>query len=188
MNTDSDSTEFLSVRDARVTDMPVVQGIYAHHVLYGTATFEETPPEVEEMARRHAAVTALGLPYLVAEISGQIRGYCYANLYRDRSAFRHTLEDSIYVAHGWEGKGIGRALLQSLISRCSEGPWRQMLAVIGDSENVGSIALHGSMGFRHAGTVVSVGFKLGQWLDCVFMQRPLGRGDGCLPDDSAGAS
>jgi L-amino acid N-acyltransferase YncA len=169
------------VRDATDDDMVAVQAIYAPHVLHGLATFEETPPAVDEMRARRAAVTALGLPYLVATLDGRVVGYCYAGPYRPRPAYRHTVEDSIYVAADAAGRGIGSALLAELITRCEDGGWRQMLAVIGDTGNLASIALHRRFGFEHAGTLRSVGFKLGRWVDSVIMQRPLGVGDATVP-------
>jgi L-amino acid N-acyltransferase YncA len=170
-----------SVRDANADDMETVQAIYAHYVLTGLATFEETPPTVAELKSRREAVLASGLPYLVAEIDGQVRGYCYATAYRPRPAYRHTIEDSVYVAQRFEGLGIGSALLSALIQRSEAGPWRQMIAVIGNSGNAGSIALHRRLGFTNAGTLLYVGFKLGQWVDTVLMQRPLGDGDQTPP-------
>lgn len=169
------------VRDAQASDMVAVQAIYAHHVLHGLATFEEVPPGVEEIQSRRAAVLAAGLPYLVAEIGGQVMGYAYATAYRPRPAYRHTVEDSVYVAEGQGGRGIGAALLGALIARCEAGPWRQMVAVIGNSGNAGSIALHRRMGFGEVGTLRSVGFKLGRWVDTVLMQRAIGPGDGTPP-------
>jgi L-amino acid N-acyltransferase YncA len=169
------------IRDAIEVDMAAVQAIYAHHVLHGLATFEEIPPSVDELLVRRASVIGLGLPYLVAELDGQVVGYCYASTYRPRPAYRHTIEDSVYVAAERAGRGIGSALLQELITRCAAGPWRQMLAVIGNSGNVASIALHRRMGFESVGTLISVGFKLGRWVDSVLMRRPLGVGDGSLP-------
>lgn len=169
------------IRDARDDDMPVVQAIYAHHVLTGLASFEEVPPSAAEMTARRAHVLALGLPYLVAEREGTVVGYAYASTYRPRPAYRFTVEDSVYVAPGCGGQGIGGALLGALIARCEAGPWRQMLAVIGDSDNAGSLALHRRLGFRPAGTLVSVGFKFGRWVDSVLMQRPLGPGDDTPP-------
>jgi phosphinothricin acetyltransferase len=161
--------------------MAVVQAIYAHHVLHGLASFEEVPPSVAEMSARREAVLAAGLPYLVAELQGRVVGYSYATAYRPRLAYRHTIEDSVYVADGLAGQGIGFALLQELVVRCESGQWRQMLAVIGNSGNAGSIALHRRLGFEMAGTLKSVGFKFGGWVDTVLMQRPLGEGDGSLP-------
>lgn len=171
----------VEVRDAATADMAAVQAIYAHHVLHGLATFEEVPPPVEEMLSRRAAVLQTGLPYLVAVLDGRIVGYSYATAYRPRPAYRFTIEDSVYVADGLGGRGVGTALLAGLIARCEGGPWRQMLAVIGNSGNAGSIALHARMGFRHVGTFGSVGFKLGRWVDTVLMQRALGAGDTTAP-------
>ncbi|CEJ15685.1 N-acyltransferase YncA [bacterium YEK0313] len=178
---DATTTTGILVRDARPEDMVAVQAIYAHHVLHGLATFEETPPSVDEMLERRSAVLAAGLPYLAAEREGRVVGYSYATGYRPRPAYRHTIEDSVYVAEGLGGRGIGTQLLGALIARCEAGPWRQMLAVIGDSGNEGSIALHRRLGFQPAGTLRSVGFKLGRWVDTVLMQRALGDGDGSLP-------
>jgi len=161
------------LRDARDDDMGAVQAIYAHHVLHGTASFEEEPPPLAEMQRRRADVLARGLPYLVAEVDGRIAGYSYATPYRARSAYRFSIENSVYVEHGRARAGIGRALLSALIARCEQGPWRQMIAVIGDSANAGSIGLHAQLGFRNVGTLHDVGFKFGRWLDSVLMQRPL---------------
>jgi L-amino acid N-acyltransferase YncA len=175
-----DSTA-LEVRDATEADLPAIQAIYAHHVLHGLATFEEVPPPVDEMLARHAAVLKAGLPYLAARIGGRVVGYAYATAYRPRPAYRHTIEDSVYVAHGLGGRGIGRTLLQALIERCERGPWRQMLAVIGNSGNAGSIGLHRSLGFEPVGTLHAVGFKLGRWVDTVLMQRALADGDRSKP-------
>jgi L-amino acid N-acyltransferase YncA len=165
------------IRDATETDMGAIQNIYAFYVLNGLATFEEIPPSVDDMIARRAAVVGAGLPYLMAERDKEVVGYAYATPYRPRPAYRNTIEDSVYVADGLGGRGIGKALLEALISRCEAGPWRQMLAVIGNSGNLGSIALHGRMGFQPIGTLKSVGFKLGQWVDTVLMQRTLGAGD-----------
>ena len=169
------------VRDAGEADMAAVQGIYAHHVLRGLATFEEEPPSTEELVGRRAAVRALGLPYLVAEIDGRVVGYSYATHYRARPAYRFSIEDSVYVADGLGGRGIGLALLGELIARCEAGPWRQMIAIIGDSGNAGSIALHRRLGFQMVGTLTGAGFKLGRWVDTVLMQRALGPGAGAPP-------
>lgn len=171
----------VEIRDAREGDMRFVQEIYAHHVLQGLASFEEEAPSVAEMIGRRESVLALGLPYLVAELDGRIVGYSYASLYRPRPAYRHTIEDSVYVRDGFAGNGVGRELLRDLIKRCESGPWRQMLAVIGDSANAGSIGLHGSQGFRQIGRLDAVGFKFGRWVDSILMQRPLGRGSLSLP-------
>jgi L-amino acid N-acyltransferase YncA len=162
------------VRDSREGDVAAIQAIYAHHVLHGTASFEEEPPPLSEMARRRADVLARGLPYLVAEIEGKVAGYSYATPYRTRSAYRFSIENSVYVDHARYRGGIGRALLSELIGRCEQGDWRQMIAVIGDSAHVASISLHASLGFRTVGTLEAVGFKFGRWLDSVLMQRRLG--------------
>lgn len=177
----ADARPPILVRDARETDIRAVAGIYAQHVLHGLASFEEIPPSLDEMKSRRANVLQLGLPYLVAELEERIVGYSYATSYRTRPAYRYTVEDSVYVEDGLNGRGIGTALLAELIARCERGPWRQMLAVIGDSGNAGSIALHRRMGFTPAGNLVSVGFKLGRWVDSVFMQRALGAGDSTRP-------
>ncbi len=169
------------IRDATDADMPAIQAIYAEHVLHGLASFEEAPPDVGEMRSRRSTVLAMGLPYLAAELDGRVVGYSYASSYRPRIAYRYTLEDSVYVASGLGGRGVGSALLQTLITRCEAGPWRQMLAVIGDSGNAGSIALHRRCGFRTIGTLPSVGFKLGRWVDSVIMQRALSSGDSSPP-------
>lgn len=169
------------VRDSLPADMAAVQAIYAHHVLNGRATFEEVPPTLDELLARRATVLAAGLPYLVAETGGELAGYCYAVPYRPRPAYRHTIEDSVYVAHDRAGRGIGRALLGTLVARCEQGPWRQLLAIVGDSGNAGSLALHESLGFQRVGVLRSVGFKLGEWTDTVLMQRTLGCGDSAPP-------
>ncbi len=169
------------IRNASEADLVRVQAIYAHHVLNGLATFEEVPPSLDELLARRASVVGLGLPYLVAELDGDVVGYSYATAYRPRPAYRYTVEDSVYVADGLAGRGVGSALLKALIERCEAGPWRQMLAVIGNSDNEGSIALHLRLGFRIVGTFSSVGFKLGRWVDTVLMQRALGAGDTAQP-------
>jgi L-amino acid N-acyltransferase YncA len=164
------------IRDSKDADMAVLQRIYAHHVLHGLGSFEEKPPALAELRRRRDDVLERGLPYLVAEIEGVISGYSYAAPYRIRSAYRYTLEDSVYVDETMSRRGIGRALLSALISRCDTGQWRQMIAVIGDSDNRASIVLHESLGFRLIGTFRAVGFKLGRWVDTVLMQRELAAG------------
>jgi L-amino acid N-acyltransferase YncA len=170
-----------SVRDARDEDVAEVASLYAAHVREGLASFEEEPPSPEELARRRRDVLAAGLPYLVAEADGEVLGYSYASRYRTRSAYRYTVEDSVYVRRGCEGRGVGRALLGGLIARCEAGPWRQMIAVIGDSANYASIGLHRRLGFAEAGVLRAVGFKFGRWVDSVLMQRALGEGERTLP-------
>ena len=161
------------VRDARAEDMGEVQAIYAHHVLHGLASFEEEPPSLAEMQRRRADVLARGLPYLVAEVGGEVAGYSYASPYRTRPAYRFTIENSVYVDPARARAGVGRALLSALIARCQAGDWQQMIAVIGDSANAASIGLHAALGFRQVGTLHAVGFKFGRWVDSVLMQRAL---------------
>jgi L-amino acid N-acyltransferase YncA len=169
------------VRDAREADTASIQKIYAHYVLNALATFEEVPPTLEDMCSRRQIIQGAGLPYLVAEVDEHIVGYVYATVYRPRPAYRHTVEDSVYVSEEFQSKGVGRALLSALIERCETGDWRQMIAVIGATDNLGSIALHSHLGFQHGGTLKAVGFKLGQWVDTVLMQRALGRGDRTIP-------
>lgn len=173
------------IRDAADADMAAIQQIYAHHVRYGTASFEEAVPDTAELTARRAGVLGQGLPYLVAADGGRVLGYAYASAYRARSAYRFSIEDSVYVADGMGGRGIGTRLMSTLIARCEAGPWRQMIAVIGDSDNAGSIALHRAFGFRHVGTLKSIGFKFGRWLDSVLMQRDLGPGDAQAPVEGA---
>ena len=164
----------LAIRPSRDGDLATITGIYGHHVLHGVASFEDVPPEAEELARRRREILAEGLPYLVAERSGRVLGYCYASRYRTRSAYRFTLEDSIYIDAAEVGRGIGRALLRTLIERCTELGYRQMVAVIGGSDQWPSIRLHEALGFTRTGLLTAVGFKFGSWVDTVLMQRPLG--------------
>jgi phosphinothricin acetyltransferase len=174
-NLDASRTGML-VRAARETDMAAVRHIYTHYVLHSLATFEETAPTLEEMLARRRASVDLGLPYLVAEAGVEILGFAYGAAYRPRPAYRFTVEDSVYVADGLGGRGIGSALLGELIAACERGPWRQTIAVVGDSANPGSIALHRRFGFELMGTLRSVGFKLGRWVDTPLLQRALGTG------------
>lgn len=169
------------IRTAAPQDLPPIQAIYAYHVLNGLASFEEEAPPLEEMRRRFDEVTGRGLPYLVAEEKGEILGYGYCALHRARSAYRYALEDSIYVKHGQNRKGIGRALLGELIQHCEKLGYRQLIAVIGDSANAASIAVHASLGFVRAGNLRSTGYKFDRWVDSILMQRPLGEGDGTKP-------
>lgn len=171
----------LTIRDANAADFETITRIYAHYVLHALATFEETPPGIEEMRNRHATITGAGLPYLVAEMDGVVVGYTYATAYRPRSAYRHTIEDSVYIADGFGGRGLGLALLTALIERCDAGPWRELIAVIGNSGNAGSIALHARLGFEHVGVLRKVGYKHGQWVDTVLMQRSLGEDKALIP-------
>jgi phosphinothricin acetyltransferase len=171
------------VRPATEQDVAEITRIYGHYVLHTCSSFEMEEPSCEEMARRRSAVLALGLPYLAAEADGRVIGYAYANLYRPRGAYRFTVEDSIYIDPTCVGRGCGQALLGALIEQCELGPWRQMIAVIGDSRNSASVGLHQRFGFREVGTLSSVGFKLGRWVDSVLMQRALGAGDATFPAD-----
>jgi phosphinothricin acetyltransferase len=176
------------VRPAAPRDLPAIQSIYAHHVLTGLASFEEEPPPVEELERRYRDVIGRGLPYLVAELGGALAGYGYCAPYRARSAYRYALEDSIYIRHDMTGRGVGRRLLEELIRRCEGLGYRQVIAVIGDSANEPSIGVHAACGFVRVGTLRSVGFKFGRWVDSVFMQRPLGVGDGRPPGNGSDAT
>ena len=169
------------VRDFRDDDLEPMRALYAHHVLNGFGTFEETPPEAADFAGRAAAVKALGLPWLVAEADQQVVGYGYAAPYRPRSAYRFTVEDSLYVAPDRTGQGVGRALLSTVIERCTGLGLRQMYAFIGDSGNAASIGLHRSLGFEVSGVLRPAGFKHGRWVDVVVMQRRLGEGDASAP-------
>ena len=171
----------MELRPAAQGDLAAIHAIYAHHVLRGLATFEEVPPDVEEMRSRLLDVTSRGLPYLVALERGEVLGYGYCAPYRARSAYRYALEDSIYIKDGYLGKGIGTRLLAELLRICEGLGYRQVVAVIGDSANAGSIALHARLGFLRVGTLRSTGFKFGRWVDSVLMQRPLGAGDGAPP-------
>lgn len=168
----------LILTEATPDDIAAVQQIYAHHVLFGAASFEETPPTQEEMQQRLSKVQEAGLPWLVAKRANRVVGYCYATPYRPRPAYRFTVEESVYIAEGQQGQGIGQALLAELIARCERGPWRQMLAIVGNArDNQGSLALHQKLGFSSVGTLKAVGFKLGEWRDTHIMQRTLGEGD-----------
>lgn len=167
----------IQIRDATLDDIPTIQAIYAPHVAEGRASFEEIPPDTGEMTRRFQAVKDGGFPYRVAEMDGTVLGYAYAGKYRPRPAYRTTVENSIYVNTAAYRQGIGRALLQDLIKICTDQGYRRMVAVIGDSDNLGSITLHARCGFEHVGIIPSVAFKNGCWLDQILMQRPLGDGD-----------
>ena len=162
-------------------DLPAIQAIYAHHVLHGLASFEEEPPSLDEMRRRHDDCVGRGLPWLVADFAGSVAGYGYCSPFRARPAYRYTLEDSVYVRQDALGKGVGSAILRELIVRCEALGYRQLVAVIGDSANAASIRLHARLGFVRAGMLRSSGFKFGRWVDSVTMQRPLGAGDASRP-------
>jgi L-amino acid N-acyltransferase YncA len=169
------------IRDATDADIPEIQAIYAHHVLTGAGTFEEEPPSVEEMTERFAEVTGSGWSWVVAADATGVLGFAYYTQFRDRSAYRYCVEDSVYVREDVRGQGVGKALVARLIEDATARGMRQMIAVIGDSENVGSIGVHASLGFQMAGTLRSAGVKFGRWIDVVSMQRALGRGDADVP-------
>lgn len=165
------------LRPSTQADVPAIASIYAHHVHTGTGTFELEAPDAAEMARRREDVTSKGLPWLVAERSGAVRGYAYANHFRPRPGYRFCVEDSIYLAADAQGQGLGRLLLAELLARCEALGKRQMLAVIGDANNVASVRVHRALGFEHAGELKASGWKFGRWLDVLLMQRALGLGD-----------
>jgi L-amino acid N-acyltransferase YncA len=171
----------MPIRPAQPRDLAVITAIYDDAVRHGTASFELDPPDEAEMARRYETLRAGGYPYLVAELEGDIVGYAYAGPYRARPAYRWSVEDSVYVAPQAQRRGIGGALLARLVAEAEAGGFRQMLAVIGDSANTGSVELHRVAGFRLVGTFENVGFKFGRWLDTVLMQRELGRGAAAAP-------
>ena len=163
----------IQIRKAEDPDVGAITEIYAHHVLHGTGSFEIDPPDAREMARRMADIVCRSLPYLVAESDNNIIGYAYATPYRPRFAYRFTLEDSVYVHHEHSGRGVGAALLEELIRRCKDWGCRQLVAVIGDSQNKASVRVHEKLGFQHSGVLHGVGFKFNRWIDTVFMQLPL---------------
>lgn len=167
----------LRIRPSIDADLTAIQAIYGQAVLQGTGTFETEVPTVEEMVRRRAEVLNRNLPWLVAERGGEVLGYAYANYFRPRLAYRFCVEDSIYLAPTAHGQGIGRLLLAELIARSEAAGARQMLAVIGDAANTGSVGVHTALGFEHTGVLKSAGWKFGRWLDVVLMQRTLGLGD-----------
>jgi len=165
------------IRPSRDEDIAAITAIYAHHVLNGTGTFEIDPPSVADMTGRRADVLSKGLPYIVAEEAGQVVGYAYCTWFKPRPAYRFSAEDSIYLAPGVHGKGIGRALLAELAAQAERVGIRKLIAVIGDSNNAGSVGVHRSLGFTHVGILKSCGWKFDQWLDVVMMEKALGPGD-----------
>ena len=172
----------LQIRPAAGADLPAITEIYAHAVRHGTATFELVPPDLAEMTRRFEGLRDGGFPYLVATHDGRVVGYAYAGVHRPRPAYRFTVENSVYLDPATHRRGIGLRLMQRLIAECEARGFRQMIAVIGDSANAGSIGVHTKCGFQMIGTHPNVGFKFGRWLDTVMMQRALGDGASTLPE------
>ena len=171
------------IRPSSSDDLPALTAIYGWHVRHGTGTFEVDPPTDADMAMRRDDVLAKGLPYLVIEEDGAVCGYAYASQFRPRPAYRFCVEDSVYLAPAKSGRGFGRLLLTELLARCEAAGARQMLAVIGDSQNAGSIGVHRALGFDHSGTIRAAGWKFERWLDVVLMQKRLGPGDTTAPVD-----
>ena len=183
MGDDAGILRKVTLRDANTGDAEAIAGLYAHYVRTSIATFEETPPDCAEIEQRIAAVHAAGLPWIVAtDVSGTLLGYAYASSYRTRSAYRYTLENSVYVAPHAVGSGVGATMMREVIRRCTELGYRQMLAVIGDSANAPSIGVHRKAGFREVGVLRKVGYKHGRWVDVVQMRRPLNGGAETEPD------
>ena len=170
------------IRDVTDADMAAIQAIYAHHVIHGLASWEETPPDTAEMIRRRDAIIADGFPYRVAEHRGTVVGYTYASKYRPRPAYRNTVENSVYVAEDARGAGIGPKLLDDIIAQCTRVGFRRMVAIIGDSENTPSIKLHERAGFQMVGVIPACGYKGGRWLDQLIMHKALGPGADTPPD------
>src|SRR5947209_18454407 len=175
----------LEIRRAAAADLPLISEIYEHAVRYGTATFELIPPDLDEMTRRYDVLMDGGFPYLVAALEGRVVGYAYAGAYRPRPAYSFTVENSVYLQPAIHRRGIGLQLLQRLIAESEARGCRQMIAVIGDSANAGSIGVHSKCGFQLIGTHPNVGLKFGRWLDTVMMQRALGEGATKVPGDAA---
>ena len=176
----------MKIREATDGDAEALAAIYGHHVLHGLGTFEEAPPAAAEMAARLSAVQVRGLPYLVAESETEtVVGFAYATPFRPRAAYRYTVEDSIYIGPGHVGRGVGKVLLQGVIDRCAAMGLRQVIAVIGDSGNAGSIGLHRALGFEMTGVLTAVGFKHGRWVDVVMMQKAI-NGGAEAPPSAAG--
>ncbi len=179
------STPDLLIRPSEAADLPAITAIYGWNVLNGTGTFELDAPDEAEMTRRRNDVIGKGLPWLVVERAGVVLGYAYANHFRPRRAYRFCLEDSVYLAADAKGQGLGSLLLAELMARCEAAGARQILAVIGDSQNVGSIGAHRTLGFEHVGVMKAAGWKFDRWLDVIIMQKQLGQGADTDPADSA---
>ena len=180
----------LLIRPSRDSDMAALTAVYAHHVLHGTGTFETEPPGVPEMSARRADVLSKGLPYLVAELDGELAGFAYGNWFKPRPAYRYSVEDSIYLAPGLQRQGVGRALLAELLARFEAVGIRKVMAIVGDSANAGSVGLHLALGFSKVGVIEDCGWKLGAWRDIVLMQKTLGDGSATPPpqESTPGAS
>jgi len=172
----------VKIRTAGAEDAEALAAIYGHHVANGFGTFETDPPSAKDMAGRIEAVLVLGLPYLVAEIDGAVAGFAYGSPFRPRASYRYTVEDSVYIGPDRLGRGIGKALLGAVIEASEALGLRQMVAMIGDSENARSIGLHRAMGFAPVGVFRAIGFKHGRWVDVAMMQRPLNAGAGAPPE------
>lgn len=173
------------IRPSRDEDLEAITRIYGHHVLHGTGTFETTPPSLADMTARRADVLGKGLPWLVAEQDGQVLGFAYGNWFKPRPAYRFSVEDSIYMDPAAHRKGLGRTLLAELLAVLERTGTRKVMAVIGDSNNVGSIGVHHALGFEMVGVVQSCGWKFDRWLDIVMMQKTLGAGDSTPPNATA---
>ena len=174
----------LLIRPSRDSDMAALTAVYAHHVLHGTGTFETEPPGVPEMSARRADVLSKGLPYLVAELDGELAGFAYGNWFKPRPAYRYSVEDSIYLAPGLQRQGLGRALLAELLARFEAAGIRKVMAIVGDSANAGSVGLHLALGFAQVGVIEDCGWKLGAWRDIVILQKTLGEGSATPPQPS----
>jgi phosphinothricin acetyltransferase len=174
----------MHIRPSTDTDIAAITAIYQHHVLDGTGTFEITPPSLEDMAVRRADVLSKGLPYLVLEDTGEVLGFAYCNWFKPRPAYRFSAEDSIYLAPAAKGKGAGKTLLAELVAQAERAGVRKLIAVIGDSANLGSIGVHRSVGFSHVGVLAACGWKFERWLDVVLMECTLGMGSQSAPTDN----
>ncbi|MGV8804396.1 MAG: N-acetyltransferase family protein [Polaromonas sp.] len=175
----------LLIRPSRDQDMTAITALYAHHVLHGTGSFETEPPGVPEMSARRADVLSKGLPYLVAELDGELAGFAYGNWFKPRPAYRYSVEDSIYLAPGLQRQGLGRALLTELLARFEAAGIRKVMAIVGDSANAGSVGLHLALGFAQVGIIEDCGWKLGAWRDIVILQKTLGDGSATPPQPGA---
>ena len=171
----------MEIEAATISHLAEIQSIYAHHVLHGAGTFEEVPPSVEQITVRHAKGVAAGYDWVVARDATGVLGYGYYGPFRERSAYDWTVEDSVYVREDVRGQGVGKAVVAELLRLAEARGFRQMLALIGDSDNIGSIGMHASLGFHRAGVMRACGVKFGRWLDVVIMQRPIGKADTDVP-------